>query len=103
MNESDTRLELFAAIRSLSEVVPEMRGGQLVAVLGELCADIHGRGLWDASDAELLEATWRFRCNLEVATVNPSGRGASLRGRLAGIWVPRAGPAGDGSAAVPFR
>ncbi len=76
MDESDTRQELFAAIGSLAEVVPEMRGGQLVAALGELCADIHGRGLWDASDAELLEATWQFRRNFEASTVNPSGRGA---------------------------
>ncbi len=75
MNESDTRRELFAAIRSLAEVVPEMRGGQLVAALGELCADIHGRGLWDASDTELLEATWQFRRNFEAATAHPSGRG----------------------------
>jgi hypothetical protein len=51
-----------------------MREGQLVAALGELCADFHGGGLWDASDAELLEAT-----------VNPpqlrGGHGQSARTR----------------------
>jgi hypothetical protein len=36
-----------------------MRAGRLVAAIGELCADLHGRGLWDASDAELLEAVWQ--------------------------------------------
>ena len=67
MNEHEKRVALFAALQSLSEIVPEMRGGQLVAAVGELCADLHGRGLWDASDAELLEAVWQFRRNLEAA------------------------------------
>ena len=49
-----------------------MRAGQLVAALGEVCADMHGRSLWDASDDELLEAVWRFRRDLE-ATTNPPG------------------------------
>jgi hypothetical protein len=67
MNEQDTRAELIAAIQALSEIVPEMRAGQLIAAVGELCADLHGRGLWDASDSELLEAVWQFRRNFEAA------------------------------------
>ena len=81
MSESNTRAEVFAALRSLSDAVPEMRAGQLAAEVGELCADLHGRGLWDASDAELLEAVWRFRRNLDAATAaaarqppGPAGR-----------------------------
>ena len=61
VSANDTRPELFDALRALSEVVQEMRAGQLVAAIGELCADHHGRGLWDASDAELLEAVWQFQ------------------------------------------
>ena len=76
MNESDTRAELFAALRDLSEIVPEMRAGQLMAAVAELCADLHGRGLWDATNAELLEAVWQFRRNFEAATVKPSQRQA---------------------------
>lgn len=72
MNNSDARTELFAALRDLAEIVPEMRAGQLTAAVAELCADLHGRGLWDASDAELLEAVWQFRRNLEAATVSAS-------------------------------
>ena len=68
MSESNTRAEVFAAIQSLSEVVPEMRLGQLIAAIGELCADLHGRGLWDAADEELLEAAWQFRRDFEGAT-----------------------------------
>ncbi|MBW3600151.1 MAG: hypothetical protein KY475_23115 [Planctomycetes bacterium] len=44
-----------------------MRVGQIVAAVGELCADLHGRGLWDADDAELLEAVWQFRRDYEAA------------------------------------
>ena len=72
MSANDTRPELFDALRELSEVLPEMRAGQLMAAIGELCADLHGRGLWDAADAELLEAVWQFRRNFEAAEVRPS-------------------------------
>ena len=68
MNESNTRAELFAALQSLSAAIPEMRAGQLMAAIGELCADLHGRGLWDAADAELLEAVWQFHRNFAAAT-----------------------------------
>jgi hypothetical protein len=71
MNEISSGADLFSALKSLSEAVPEMRAGQLVAAIGELCADLHGRGLWDATDAELLEAVWQFQRNFESATVVP--------------------------------
>lgn len=71
MNASPPRSELFAALQALSEVVPEMRAGQLLAAVGELCADLHGRALWDASDAELLEAVWQFQRNYEAAAAAP--------------------------------
>lgn len=67
---NDTRSELFTAFTELVELVSEMRAGQLLAAVGELCGDLHGRGLWEASDAELLEAVWKFRANYE-ASVSP--------------------------------
>ena len=74
MSQSDTRSELFAALQELSEVIPEMRSGQLMAAVGELCSDLHGRGLWDAEDDELLEAVWRFRRNYEASlAASPQG------------------------------
>ena len=75
MSASDIRADVFAALRELSEVIPEMRTGQLMAAVGELCTDLHGRGLWDANDDELLEAVWRFRRNYE-ATVSESRKDA---------------------------
>ncbi|WP_165226103.1 hypothetical protein [Aquisphaera insulae] len=67
MNASETRAEVFAALQGLNEIIPEMRAGQLLAAVGELCSDLHGRGLWDADDDELLEAVWQFRRNDEAA------------------------------------
>ncbi len=76
MSDNSTRAELFAALEELSEFVPEMRAGQLLAAVGELCADLHGRGLWEAADGELLEAVWQFRRNFESAAVSPAAGGA---------------------------
>jgi hypothetical protein len=64
---NETREELFAALHELCRLVPDLRSGQLFAAVGELCADIHGRGLWEATDAELVEAVWQFRRNYESA------------------------------------
>ena len=69
------RTELFAAIQSLSESIPEMRVGQMLAAVGELCADLHGRSLWDATDAEFLEAVWQFHRKIEAATVAAGSQG----------------------------
>ena len=73
MSESATRADLFAALQELSEIIPEMRAGQLMAAVGELCADLHGRGLWDADDMELREAVWLFRRNYEAAVTLSRG------------------------------
>lgn len=68
MNNNESNLALFDALRELTESIPEMRGGQIVAAVGELCLDLHGRDLWNASDEELVEAAWQFRRNQEAAT-----------------------------------
>src|SRR5688500_11768851 len=68
MSDSSDRTEIYDLLRELSVLMPEMRCAQLIAAIGELCADLHGRGLWDASDAEFLEAIWQFRRNYEAAT-----------------------------------
>jgi hypothetical protein len=69
MNNGNTRADLFAALESLAEMVPQMRVAQLVAALGEVCSDLHGRGLWDAEDADFLEAIRQFRRGIEAAAV----------------------------------
>ncbi|MBL8822147.1 MAG: hypothetical protein JNJ77_06125 [Planctomycetia bacterium] len=67
MSDNESKTALFEALRELAESIPEMRGGQIVAAVGELCLDLHGRDLWNASDDELLEAVWQFRRNHEAA------------------------------------
>jgi hypothetical protein len=84
MSESKSKIELFAALQALSESIPEMRAGQLVAAVGELCADLHGRGLWDATDAEFLEAVWQFHRNFEDATVAAGETGVEAGATSAG-------------------
>ena len=76
MTENETRTELFNALHSLADVAVEMRAGQLMAAVGELCEDMHGRGLWDASDADLLESVWQFRRSFDAATANVGRKGA---------------------------
>jgi len=44
-NPDHTGVEVFAALQSLSEVAAEIRTGPLIAAVGELCMDLHGRGL----------------------------------------------------------
>ena len=75
MSEYDTRSDLFDALRELSGVIPEMRAGQLMAAVGELCSDLHGGGLWDAADEELLEAVWQFRRSYEAAVATSRDEG----------------------------
>jgi hypothetical protein len=65
MSESELRDELCEALRTLSRTSPGMRFGQLMASAGELCSDIHGRGLWEAEDGELLEALWKLSRDLD--------------------------------------
>lgn len=66
MNEPDARQELLEAIRALADTAHGMRIGQLMAGAGEICSDLHGRGLWDAEDHELLEAVWKFQKDIEA-------------------------------------
>jgi hypothetical protein len=75
VSTSEIRADQVSALSELSAVIPEMRFGQLVAAVGELCTDQHGRGLFDADDEELLEAVWQFRRNYE-RTATPSHEGA---------------------------
>ena len=67
MSDTNTPNQVYDALRELSDLLPEMRCAQLIAAVGEVCADLHGRGLWDATDAEFLEAIWRFRRNYEAS------------------------------------
>jgi hypothetical protein len=49
-----------------------------MAAVGESCEDLHGRGLWAAADAELLEAVWQFRRTFQAATEGKQSEVVSL-------------------------
>lgn len=66
MSETKTRHDLIDAIHALTEAAPSMRVGQLLAAVGEICSDLHGRGLWDAEDVELVEAAWKLQRDIEA-------------------------------------
>jgi hypothetical protein len=38
-----------------------------LAAAREVCSDLHGRGLWDAEDAELAEAVWKLQQDLKAS------------------------------------
>jgi hypothetical protein len=65
MSDNDLRDELCEAMRAISRTSRTMRFGQLMAAAGEVCSDLHGRGLWEAEDRELLEAIWKLNGDLE--------------------------------------
>ncbi len=73
----DVRREALTALAGLSDLVPEVRIGQLVAHLGFLSEDEGGRGLGDIEDGELLAVIRRHRA--EVAPLSGAGPGQSLQ------------------------
>jgi hypothetical protein len=71
-------LDRLAALRGLC---PEIRFGQLVAIIGQLAEDKTGRNLWDVEDEEFAAAVERFANDLsrrEQALAEPA---AADRGR----------------------
>ena len=72
MSQKSCCRDIFEALNELSGIMPEMRAGQLMAAVGEVCADMHGHGLWDATNDEIYQALQRFRSNFEVVVMDQS-------------------------------
>jgi len=51
--------EILQKLRSLLELAPDVRAGQLMAHLGVLCEDAIEKNLWDVEDEELLRVVDR--------------------------------------------
>ena len=64
---SPIRREVLQVLAELSEVVPEVRLGQLMANLSYLACGLTTQAIWDMEDEELLEAA---RANLEQLRAN---------------------------------
>jgi hypothetical protein len=76
MSDPDLRKEICESLCCLAETAPAMRVGQLLAAVGEICSDLHGRGLWDAEDRELLEALWKFQKDIKSSLPAEANRTA---------------------------
>jgi hypothetical protein len=69
---SPVRQEILHLLAELSEVVPEVRLGQLMANLSYLARGLSKEAIWDMEDEELLEAArkhlehWRLKRGAEV-------------------------------------
>jgi hypothetical protein len=64
MTSADTLSPLLHRIEELRALAPDLRLGQLMAILGELGEDETGRGLWDLEDDQLAAAMDRFANDL---------------------------------------
>lgn len=64
MTTTDTLSPLLRRVDELRALAPDLRLGQLMAILGELGEDETGRGLWDLEDDQLAAAMERFANDL---------------------------------------
>jgi hypothetical protein len=64
MTPTETLSPLLRRVDELRALAPDLRLGQLMAILGELGEDETGRGLWDLDDDELAAAMERFANDL---------------------------------------
>jgi len=66
---SQELLDRLAVVRRLC---PEMRFGQLIAIIGLLAEDETGRNLWDIEDEEFAAAVERFANDLSHREQEPA-------------------------------
>ena len=64
MTPTETLSPLLRRVDELRALAPDLRLGQLMAILGELGEDETGRGLWDLEDDQLAAAMERFADDL---------------------------------------
>ncbi|HEX6987244.1 MAG TPA: hypothetical protein VF170_17835 [Planctomycetaceae bacterium] len=76
----DARREALTALAELSDAIPEVRIGQLVAHLGFLSEDHGGRGLGDIEDDELLAVIRRHREEVAQLSSREPDRGRYAAG-----------------------
>jgi len=68
MTPTATLSPLLQRLEELRAMCPDLRLGQLMAILGELGEDETGRGLWDLEDDQLAAAMERFANDLRRRT-----------------------------------
>jgi hypothetical protein len=64
MNPADLSDRIVEQLAHVRLRCPELRFGQLVAIIGELAEDETGHSLWDVEDADFAAALDRFAADL---------------------------------------
>jgi hypothetical protein len=71
---------------------PELRFGQLIAIVGELAQDETGHSLWDVEDADFAAALERFAKDMARRELDRAEPGAAPGGGNTSSSVPVAPP-----------
>ncbi len=66
MNITTSSHEMLNRLAGVRQLCPEIRFGQLVAIIGQLAEDKTGRNLWDVEDEEFAAAVERFANDLST-------------------------------------
>lgn len=61
---------ILEQLGDVSARCPELRFGQLIAIIGELAQDETGHSLWDVEDADFAAALQRFSADMGHRTAN---------------------------------
>jgi hypothetical protein len=64
MISTPSPIDFLDRLTKLHRLCPELRFGQMIAIIGELAEDETGRNLWDVEDVEFSAAVERFANDL---------------------------------------
>ena len=75
MTSTTSSIEFLNRLAVVRRLCPELRFGQMVAIIGELAEDETGRNLWEVEDGEFAAAVERFATDLSHRQQVPPGGG----------------------------
>jgi hypothetical protein len=64
MTTTASSIEFLNRLAEVRRLCPELRFGQMVAIIGQLAEDETGHNLWDVEDGEFAAAVERFAADL---------------------------------------
>ncbi len=77
MTTIPSSLDFLNRLAAVRQLCPEIRFGQLMAIIGELAEDETGRNLWDVEDEEFAAAVERFAADLSRREQSPAEPGTA--------------------------
>lgn len=72
MTTTPSSLDFLNRLAAVRRLCPEIRFGQLMAIIGELAEDETGHNLWDVEDEEFAAAVERFAADLSRREQSPA-------------------------------